>query len=201
LVRGEDGVDWLPFQINGDTGIGRGLVVTDINGDGAPDIAAGGMKGGNVLLHERKTVSKAEWEAAQPKEYQPLAAGLTPEQAVARMTVPRGFNVTLGAGEPQVHQPIAFAIDERGRLWVAEAHTYPTRADEGEGKDRIIILEDTDQDGTFDSSKTFVEGLNLVSGLEVGFGGVWVGAAPYLMFIPDRDGDDVPDGLQASGRR
>src|SRR5690606_30759821 len=42
LVRGEDGVDWLPFQINGDTGIGRGLVVTDINGDGAPDIAAGG---------------------------------------------------------------------------------------------------------------------------------------------------------------
>ncbi len=40
----------------------------------------------------------------------------------------------------------------------------------------------------------FAEGLNLVSGLEVGFGGVWVGAAPYLMFIPDRNGDDVPDG-------
>ena len=40
----------------------------------------------------------------------------------------------------------------------------------------------------------FAEELNLVSGLEVGFGGVWVGAAPYLMFIPDRDGDDVPDG-------
>jgi putative membrane-bound dehydrogenase-like protein len=201
LVRGEDGVDWLPFQINGDTGIGRGLVVTDINGDGAPDIAVGGMKGANVLLQQRKQVSKAEWEAAQPKEYQPLAAGLTPEEAVAQMTVPRGFNVTLGAGEPQVHQPIAFAIDERGRLWVAEAHTYPIRADEGQGKDRIIILEDTNQDGTLDSSKTFIEGLNLVSGLEVGFGGVWVGAAPYLMFIPDRDGNDVPDGLQASGRR
>jgi putative membrane-bound dehydrogenase-like protein len=40
----------------------------------------------------------------------------------------------------------------------------------------------------------FAEGLNLVSGIEVGFGGVWVGAAPYLMFIPDTDGDDKPDG-------
>ncbi|MFO0410603.1 MAG: PVC-type heme-binding CxxCH protein, partial [Planctomycetota bacterium] len=45
----------------------------------------------------------------------------------------------------------------------------------------------------FDNRKQFIEGLNLVSGLEVGFGGVWVGAAPYLLFIPDADGDDVPD--------
>jgi putative membrane-bound dehydrogenase-like protein len=45
----------------------------------------------------------------------------------------------------------------------------------------------------FDTRKQFVEGLNLVSGLEVGFGGVWVGAAPYLLFIPDANGDDVPD--------
>jgi putative membrane-bound dehydrogenase-like protein len=86
------------------------------------------------------------------------------------------------------------AFDHRGRLWVAEAYTYPKRAPEGQGIDQIVILEDTDQDGVFDSRKPFIEGLNLVSGLEVGFGGVWVGAAPYLMFIPDADGDDVPDG-------
>ena len=49
-----------------------------------------------------------------------------------------------------------------------------------------------------DERKVFAEGLNLVSGLEVGFGGVWVGAAPYLMFIPDRNGDDVPDGVVTS---
>ncbi|MCA9149658.1 MAG: c-type cytochrome, partial [Planctomycetales bacterium] len=53
---------------------------------------------------------------------------------------------------------------------------------------------DRDLDGAFETRKVFAEGLNLVSGLEVGFGGVWVGAAPYLMFIPDRDGDDKPDG-------
>ena len=101
------------------------------------------------------------------------------------MTVPEGFTVTLAAAEPDVVQPIAFAIDDRGRLWVAEAYTYPMRAPEGEGQDRILIFEDTDGDGTLDKRKVFIEKLNLVSGIEVGFGGVWVGAAPYLLFIPD----------------
>ena len=52
--------------------------------------------------------------------------------------------------------------------------------------DRILIFEDTDGDGKFDKKTVFIEGLNLVSGIEVGFGGVWVGAAPYLLFIPDQ---------------
>ncbi len=91
-------------------------------------------------------------------------------------------------------QPIAMALDDRGRLWVAEAYTYPIRAPEGQGKDRILIFEDTDGDGKFDKRTVFAENLNLVSGLEVGFGGVFVGAAPYLLFIPDRNGDDIPDG-------
>jgi putative membrane-bound dehydrogenase-like protein len=91
-------------------------------------------------------------------------------------------------------QPIAFAIDDRGRLWVAEAYTYPRRAPEGQGKDRVLIFEDTNGDGKFDKRTVFVEGLNIVSGLEVGFGGVWIGAAPYLQFIPDRNHDDKPDG-------
>ncbi len=116
-------------------------------------------------------------------------AGLTPEQAVKEMTLPPGFKATLFAGEPDVKQPIAFALDHRGRLWVAEAYTYPMRAPEGQGKDRILVFEDTDGDGRFDKRTVFMEGLNLVSGLEVGFGGVWVGAPPYLMYIPIQDGE------------
>src|SRR3712207_9417761 len=69
----------------------------------------------------------------------------------------------------------SMAIDSRGRLWVAEAHTYPKRAPEGQGKDRIVIFEDADGDGKSDKRTLFTEGLNLVSGIEVGFGGVWVG--------------------------
>ncbi len=121
-------------------------------------------------------------------------AGLPPGQAAAAMTVPPGFRVTLFAGEPDVHQPIAFAIDDRGRLWVAEAFSYPIRRPAAEARDQIVIFEDTDNDGHFDSKKVFADKLNLVSGLEVGFGGVWVGAAPEFLFIPDKDGDDRPDG-------
>jgi putative membrane-bound dehydrogenase-like protein len=117
-------------------------------------------------------------------------AGLSPEDAVKEMSLPPGFKATLFAGEPDVKQPIAFAIDDRGRLWVAEAYTYPIRAAEGQGKDRILVFEDTNGDGKFDKRTVFMEGLNLVSGLEVGFGGVWVGAAPYLMYIPMKDGDE-----------
>ena len=121
-------------------------------------------------------------------------AGLTPAEAVAAMTVPEGFRVELVAAEPDVHQPVAFTIDERGRLWVAEAYSYPEKRPEGEGRDRILILADEDGDGSFESRRVFLEGLNLVSGLEVGFGGVWIGQAPELLFVPDRDRDDLPDG-------
>ncbi len=116
-------------------------------------------------------------------------AGLPPAKAAEVMTLPGGFKATLFAGEPDVKQPIAFAIDDRGRLWVAEAYCYPIRQPEGQGKDRILVFEDTNGDGKFDKRTVFMEGLNLVSGLEVGFGGVWVGAAPYLMYIPIADGD------------
>ncbi len=122
-----------------------------------------------------------------------IATGLSPSDAAAAMTVPNGFRATLAAGEPDVHQPIGFTIDERGRLWVAEAFNYPLRAPEGQGRDRVIILEDQDLDGSFETRKVFAEGLNLVSGIEIGFGGVWIGAAPYLLFIPDADRDDKPD--------
>lgn len=194
LERKEDGVNWLPMKADGESGIGRQLTVGHVNKDKLPDFVVGGMKGANVLIHNSKPVSEEEYNASLPIEHRPLADGLSPEEAAKNMTVPSGFHVQLAAGEPLVHQPVAFSIDHKGRIWIAEAYTYPQRAPEGQGKDKIVILEDKDLDGTFESRKIFAEGLNLVSGMEVGFGGVWIGAAPYLMFIPDANGDDVPDG-------
>jgi putative membrane-bound dehydrogenase-like protein len=121
-------------------------------------------------------------------ESQPASA------TTAAMFVPEGFSVDVIAAEPDLHQPMAFTFDARGRLWVVEGHCYPQKRPEGEGIDRILIFADEDGDGTFESRKVFCEGLNLVSGMEVGHGGVWVGAAPELLFIADRDGDDIPDG-------
>ena len=117
---------------------------------------------------------------------------LTPEQTVAQFKVPDGFSVKLFAGEPDVKQPISFCFDDRGRVWVAENTSYPKWTPQG--KDRILIFEDTDGDGKFDKRTVFCEGLTMITGLEVGFGGAWVVAPPRLLFIPDKDGDDKPDG-------
>jgi len=121
-------------------------------------------------------------------------AGLSGPEAVKAMTVPGGFSVQLGAAEPDIVKPIAFTLDDRGRLWVVESQTYPVRAEEDKGKDRILIFEDTDGNGSLDSKKLFIDGLNLVSGIEWGFGGVWIGAAPYFMFIPIDQSGDKPAG-------
>ncbi len=119
-------------------------------------------------------------------------APLSPEQAAAAMLVPEGFQVTLFAGEPDVQQPIGFCFDDRGRLWVAEAYNYPIHGTKP--GDRIVILEDIDGDGVFDRRKVFYDQLNYVTGIEFGFGGAWVMSPPNFYFIPDRNGDDVPDG-------
>jgi putative membrane-bound dehydrogenase-like protein len=120
------------------------------------------------------------------------AAPLPPAEAARTMVVPDGFRVTLFAGEPDVAQPIGFCIDDRGRLWVAEAHNYPRR--DAPPSDRILIFADADGDGRFDQRTVFCEGLDYVTGIEVGFGGAWVMSPPNLLFIPDRNGDDQPDG-------
>ena len=110
----------------------------------------------------------------------------------AAMTLPAGFTATLFAGEPDVHQPIGFCIDHRGRLWVAENDSYPKW--EEHGKDRIVIFEDTDGDGKFDKRTVFAEGLHYLTGVQVGLGGVWVMDSPNLLFFPVKDGEDKPAG-------
>jgi putative membrane-bound dehydrogenase-like protein len=137
--------------------------------------------------------SKPKLPASKPADLLEFA-GLSPDEAARAMSLPEGFRAVAFAGEPDVRQPIAMTIDDRGRLWVAEAYAYPVRVPDDKASDRILIFEDTDGDGKHDKRSVFAEKLNLVSGLEVGFGGVFVGAAPNLLFIPDRDQNDKPDG-------
>jgi putative membrane-bound dehydrogenase-like protein len=126
-----------------------------------------------------------------PKDVPP-----TPPEALKKITVPPGFRVSLFAGEPDVQQPISMAIDDRGRLWVAECYTYdgsiPGIWDE-KFRDRILIFEDTDNDGRFDRRTVFWDQGRNVSSVTLGFGGVWVLAAPNLLFI-STNGKDSPAG-------
>ncbi|CAN5464670.1 c-type cytochrome [soil metagenome] len=138
----------------------------------------------------------AAWCPGEPPNTQPETIPLTtPEAALAGIRAPEGFEVTLFAAEPDIRQPIDLAFDTRGRLWVAECYTY---AEDGafdmELRDRIVIFEDTNDDGRADKRTVFWDQGQRLTSIEIGFGGVWALCTPHLLFIPDHDGDDRPDG-------
>jgi putative membrane-bound dehydrogenase-like protein len=124
------------------------------------------------------------------------AVPLAPREALQQLAVPSGFMAMLFAAEPDVAQPISIAFDDRGRLWVAECYTFESAGGPWNKPawDRILILEDADGDGRFDRRKVFASGVRNLTSVLPGFGGVWACTTPSFVFIPDRDGDDVPDG-------
>jgi len=115
-------------------------------------------------------------------------------EATSKFTMPEGFSATLFAGEPDIVQPMSFTFDDRGRMWVVECLSYPKWTTDGTGNDRITILEDTDNDGKHDKKIIFYDKGANVSSVEYGFGGIWITSIPNLLFIPDHNHDDIPDG-------
>ncbi len=124
-------------------------------------------------------------------------APIPAHEALEKLRLPEGFQASLFASEPVVQNPIAATWDAKGRLWVAENYTYAekqTRFDLSMN-DRVIILEDKDNDGHAETRKVFTDQVQMLTSVELGRGGVWLMCPPQLLFIPDADGDDVPDGL------
>jgi putative membrane-bound dehydrogenase-like protein len=140
-----------------------------------------------------------------------------PAESAAKMEPGKEFAVDLLLHEPLIAQPFHFSFDERGRLWVAQSRQYPYPAGltmisrdkyyrahydkvpppppkHDRGMDIISIHESTKGDGTYDKHKVFLDGLNMANAVVCGAGGVWIMQTPYLLFYPDADGDDVPDG-------
>lgn len=120
---------------------------------------------------------------------------LSPEEAVEAMTLKEGYQVNAFASEPMITQPMAFCWDDKGRMWIAENRDYESRGHgfSNFGDSRILILEDTDKDGIADSKKVFLEGIPFPSAIAVGHGGLFLGAPPNLLFVPDKNGDDKAD--------
>jgi putative membrane-bound dehydrogenase-like protein len=133
---------------------------------------------------------------------------LTPEESLKRLKVPEGWEVKVFAAEPDIINPISFTVDEKGRLWVVECYEYPKRTPKGQKpRDRIKILEDTTGEGRADRVTVWAEGkdfppgehengFDLASGIEVGHGGVFLGAAPYLFFLRDTKGSGHCDSIE-----
>lgn len=145
------------------------------------------------------------------------AQGFSPDEAERRFVTPAGLKAKVFASEPDVRQAIFVKFDDRGRLWTIQYLQYPNPAGlervkidrwsrtvydripeppprGPRGADRLTIMTDTDGDGRADQYKDFLDGLNIVTGVEFGHGGVYVLQCPYLLFYPDRDRNDVPDG-------
>ncbi len=146
---------------------------------------------------------------------------LPPSEAAKRFTLADGLAIDLVLSEPLVTQPLHISFDSRGRLWLVEARQYPKPSGLKEvskdavwraiydkvpppppfaadspfrGADRISINEDADGDGVYESHKVFADGLNMATSVAHTEHGVWVTHAPYLLFFPDVNQDDVPDG-------
>ncbi|NDC63728.1 MAG: MFS transporter, partial [Planctomycetia bacterium] len=142
---------------------------------------------------------------------------LPPADSAARLHPAEAFAVDLLLHEPLVAQPFHASFDERGRMWITQSRQYPYPAGlkmlsrdkyyrshydrvppapphHDRGADIVSIHESSRRDGVYDRHTVFLDGLNMANAALRGRGGVWVMHTPYLLFYPDADGDDVPDG-------
>jgi putative heme-binding domain-containing protein len=156
---------------------------------------------------------------AQPAGKDPKAAPakLSPADAAKSFKVADDLRFDQLLAEPIVKQPLAMSFDERGRLWVVQYIQYPHPAglkvvsrdifwrvvydkvppappNHDRGKDIISIHEDTKGTGVFDRHTIFLDGMNIVTSVAHGRGGVWVLNPPYLLFYPTKDNADTPTG-------
>jgi putative heme-binding domain-containing protein len=132
------------------------------------------------------------------RQDQPPNPPYSPQEALNKMSVPDGFTVELVASEPDIVNPIAMAFDDRGRIWITESIEYP-RKPAGVGRDRVKILEDSDADGRADKVTVFADGLNIPTGVAIGYGGVWVLNAPDLLFLREKDGKEISREVVLTG--
>ena len=127
-----------------------------------------------------------------PRDDGPLSV----QAALASFEIEPGYRIELVASEPLIRSPIAMAFDERGRLYVVENRGYPGALEgqpQGPPEGTIALLDDTDNDGRFDRRSDFAAGLSHPNGITPWNGGVFVTAAPDLLYLKDSNGDGVAD--------
>jgi putative membrane-bound dehydrogenase-like protein len=149
-----------------------------------------------LAAREPEVREKNEWVANYEKRPEAVTFQhpFTPKGSMERTQVPADCRLELFASEPDIGKPIAFAWDERGRLWVAETSDYPHGVTpDGAGNDRIKICEDTDGDGKADKFTVFADHLNIPTGLVFANGGLIISQPPRFVFLKDTNGDDRAD--------
>lgn len=111
------------------------------------------------------------------------------QQILATFQINPNFHIELVACEPAVFSPVDVEFDERGRPFVVEMLGYPDPDPAG----RIVVLNDGDRDGIYETRTIFAEGFPMADSLMHYNGGVLVASPPEILFLKDTDGDDVAD--------
>ncbi|TWU50887.1 Cytochrome c [Rubripirellula tenax] len=160
-----------------------------------------------------EAIATFENKGVQPDASQPTS----PAKVGSTFRTADGVAIDLIANEPDVAQPLFCSWDSKGRLWVVQyrQYQYPAglkvvRFDQylravfdkvpeppphgAPGLDKITLYEDRDGDGFLETSRDVIDGLNIATSVQTGDGGIWVLNPPYLLFYPDENDDDVPDG-------
>lgn len=115
------------------------------------------------------------------------------EQPTPEFTIDEEFEISLWAQNPDLNKPIHMNFDPQGRLWVASSEAYPMIEVGQSAPDKIIVLEDSDNDGRADRSTVFADGLLIPTGIAPGDGGVYVAQSTDLLHLVDTDGDGRAD--------
>ncbi|GAA5222455.1 PVC-type heme-binding CxxCH protein [Membranihabitans marinus] len=119
------------------------------------------------------------------------------EDAVEKIHTAPGYKVELFASEvefPDLANPVQMSFDNKGRLWVAVMPSYPHyKPGDAKPNDKLLILEDTDNDGKADKQTVFADQLHLPIGFELAEEGVYLSQGTNLKLLKDNDGDDHVD--------
>jgi putative membrane-bound dehydrogenase-like protein len=140
-----------------------------------------------ILLCSRALAAEPEADVGDLPRIPPTE----PNKAFGTFKIKPGFRIELAAAEPNVTDPVALSFDEYGRMYVVEMRDYSERRDERLGE--VRLLEDTDNDGTFEKSTVFADGLPWPTAVICYGGGVFVATTPDILFLRDTNGDGKAD--------
>lgn len=134
-------------------------------------------------------------------EKAPVQPPLSPQEALGTFQLPEGYRIELVASEPLITDPVEIAFDEDGRMYVVQMDDYPSQTMEAysagsEPRSKIMLLDDKDGDGFYESGSVFADGLRYANGVMPWKGGVLVTSAPDILFLKDTDSDGRADEHQ-----
>ena len=160
-------------------------------------MAANGKKMDLAAADAKTSVLPPVQTNYKPKDPNAALRYLYGQEALDKFTVAPGYKIDLFASEvefPDLAKPVQISFDNKGRLWVAVMPTYPHwKPGDPKPNDKLIILEDTNNDGKADKQTTFADGLQLPLGFELSPEGVYLSQGTNFMLLRDTNGDDKAD--------